>query len=200
LEDALPPGRWLAFYARAVARNARHVLCGVRRARPWLLPLRLPRLTAGAVGGAALTMLSTEAWQLSASQSPARLLSLCALSLVGASLYLLICQHPIRALRRQRLGERRVRAEAITCLGLTLGLTVLASTLLAGCLGLALGLYPAELIGHWTQSVSPATVCAKVATLSAAVGIAIAGLGGSLEPNGQFRFALLVDDTRIDER
>src|SRR5690606_34579719 len=158
-------------YAAAARRNWRTVVSGVRLARPWLMPLRVSRLTLAAPSAIVLLSTSAELWDLAAVHRLDVLSAVALAALASASAYVI---------RRQRLFLGRTdrvttvithaTATGIVTSGMTstltllLGLSLLVSTIV----------FPPEVVGAWITSASGPVglwVHARLAAIVASVGL-----------------------------
>ncbi len=191
-ENASRHGRF-QFYLRGVWLNKREFTQALVRTRPWLFPVRLSRLSAGAVSASALLMLTAEAWQLALTQPWWRLGVLALSSLSGAVVYLLHRQRLLSHLRQRPLTERRVTAELASVAGVSFGIAATFGMLFVMALGIGVGVYPSELVESWGARPLGSASYLKMSCWTANFGMIVGALGASLEAPSSFRFLLIVD-------
>lgn len=190
----------LRFSLRAAYENSDDVWRAVRKAQPWMLPLRLGRLTTAAASTLTILLMTAETWEASMSQPGWRVALLSLISLGGASIYLLNRQHLLidRPRRRSsRLSEQRSVGNVAVSVAVVLGMSTTYVLLFCVTLAAALVFYPDSVIRSWAASVEEPTGFFSHLLLAgsvASLGLIIGALGASFEPQGYFRHVTYVDE------
>lgn len=195
-EDAVPPGG-LVFYVRAIWTNRPAIASAVRLARPWLLPMRLGRLTAAAASALIVLLTTGEVWELGMSQRAGSMAGLSAFALVGTTAYVVIRQRLLRRRGQRRLTEQIVTGNVAITLTVAFGLVTTYVALFAAVLALAGLLYPAAVVESWTAALGQTPVTGhylRLAGLVASLGLGIGALGASFEEQSHFRHMAYVDE------
>lgn len=188
----------VAFYLHAAWLNLDDVASGVRRARPWLFPLRLSRLTTAACSALVILLMTAETWHLGMSQQPRLVLVLAAAVLVAATSYLLHRQRLLISRGSRRLTEQSVVTNLSLTLTVLLGLLVTYAGLFLLTLAAARLLWPPELAAQWASPEGGASVSLGrylvLAAFVASLGIVIGTLGASFEEEHYIRHIAYVDE------
>ena len=187
----------LSFYLQAAWLNLDDVASSVRRARPWLFPLRLSRLTTAACSAVVLLLMTAETWDLGMSQPPLRVLVLALVVLLAATTYLLQRQRLLVLRGARPLTEQRVVTNVSVSLTVLLGLLITFGALFVLSLAASRFLYPPALVAEWAASlggrIGPghyAALAAFIASMSLVIGI----LGASFEDEHYIRHIAYVDE------
>lgn len=186
--------RGTTFYVRAVALNLRPILAALERMRPWLLPLRLGRLTAAAVSAVLILISTAEGWDLAAANGPTTLVPLSLLALLGTSTFLLL-RHRLVIGHAARRTEQGVVSEVSVILGVVVGMLTTYVVLLLGGLSIGALIVPPPLVASWiSQPAAGSAVYLRMATLAGSLGLLIGALGASFEAPHALRHAAYVDE------
>jgi hypothetical protein len=197
LEERRPRRSTFAFYLQATLLNLDDVASGVRRARPWLFPLRLGRLTTAALSALVILLMTAETWDLALNQSPGLVIVLAAVVLVATTGYLVHRQRLLVSRGSRRLTEQSVVTNVSLVLTVLLGLTVTFAGLLGLAMAAARWLYPPDLVAGWAPSVEGRMVLERYVVLAgfvAALGLVIGSLGASFEEENYIRHIAYVDE------
>lgn len=187
----------LRFYARALWETRREFLRALLRARPWLFPLHLSRLTTAALSTLLILLMTAEAWDLALRQSPWLVGGLSLAALVGTSTFVLHRQQLMIRRPAGRLTERRVLANVSTVAVVCLGFVATYLLLFAVTGGFAVVFFDRALIGGWAASTGGAIVPRHYLVMSgfvASLGIVIGALGASFEARSRFRHVAFIDE------
>jgi len=189
-------GRRVVFYLRAVSRNWRPVVHAIRSARPWLLPLRLSRITAAAVATIVILTTTAESWDLAASNDLPTLAALALLALVATVAFVITRQRLVLG-RDELLAEQAV-VTRVSVLGVvTIGLAVTFVLLTCMTLAMVWMLFPRELVDAWVTGPGPAVddlIYLQLALLLSAIGLVVGALGASFEDQEFVRHVAYVDE------
>lgn len=183
------------FVRRAIMVNIRPIADAVRRMRPWLVPFRLPRLTAAAISAGLILVTTAEAWDVAAANGTATL-TLGAVAVLAATSVRLARQDRLVLGRGGRRSEQGVVTQVSVALAVTLGLLTTFVLLFLGALAIGAVLYPGALVRSWVSTApsSLGVVYAHLAALVATLGLLIGALGASFEPPRVLRHAAYVDE------
>lgn len=185
------------FYARALWENRREFLRALLRARPWLFPLHLSRLTTAALSTLLVLVMTAEAWDLALRQPGWRVALLSLAALAGTSAFVLRRQQLLIRRDGRRLTERRVLANVSTVAVVSSGFLATYLLLFTVTGGFAALFFDPALIASWAAS-SEGPVAARhyltMAGFVASLGIVIGALGASFEARSHFRHVAFVDE------
>lgn len=195
VEEARPRSRRVPFYLRSAWINRMAIGGAIRRARPWLFPFRLSKLTTAAISTLFVLINTAEVWEVAAGQSPWFLGGLSLVTLAVTSWYVVHRQRLLVRRGRRRLTEQIV----VTNLSLTAIVVLGMATTYAGIFGLTwlLGatVFPEAVIGNWTtMDRVQLQHYAQLSGFVASLGIVIGALGVSFEAQHYFRHMVYVDE------
>ncbi|MEO1233585.1 MAG: hypothetical protein AAFZ18_32285 [Myxococcota bacterium] len=182
----------LSFYLQALRADPRAVPSMVWWARPWLLPLRLGRMTAAALSVLLVVMLTAEAWELGATRSLGQVVGVVIVTLVG-TVVLVVSRQGLLLRSSTRLTEQIALSNVATIIALALGFVATFAFLFVVAL-LGASLVFGEVGARWA-GVEPLSFGHHLvfAGFSAAVGIVAGALGASFEESEDFRYIARVD-------
>ncbi|RYG44169.1 hypothetical protein EON79_15445 [bacterium] len=186
----------VAFLVRAAGANVREIGQAVRRARPWLFPVWLSRLTTAALSTLLVLVVTAEAWELGMSQTWTSTMVLSTVSLLATSVYILKRQRLLVRRHGRVPTEQRVVANVSMVLTVIAGMSVTYVLLFALTWLLGIALLNPVLIRHWGNLPDDATLSGArllMAGFVAALGIGIGALGAAFEGRSYFRHVLHVD-------
>lgn len=186
----------LSFYLASVAENWREILRSFVRVRPWLMPLKLSRLTTGAFSALFVLMVTAEAWELGMALSLTAVAALSLASLAGTSAYVLVRQRLLAPARAQRLTEQLAVMQFAVALGVLAGLISTYLVLFLASVAATKLLFPPDLVAGWTGLAPEQLDGARFAALSgfvSALGVIIGALGASFESQRYLRYLALID-------
>lgn len=196
-ERSEAPQARLGFVVRALWIGRTDVLSAVVQAAPWQFPFRFSRLSTGAVSAVLVLMMTAEAWDLGMSRAPVTVMLLSVLVLAATSAFVAHRQRLLRPPGATRLTEQRVVMQASIVLVVVLGML----TTYLGLFGLVLlfgeGLFSRQLVSGWATSLDGDVTLrhlARMAGVSAALGLVIGALGASFEAHSYFRHITYVDE------
>ncbi|WP_422371779.1 hypothetical protein [Hoeflea sp.] len=193
-EELLAPDHGsFGFYVRSIWLNRGTLPDAILRMRPWVLPLRLPRLTTAAGSALAVLLMTAESWEVAANLSGPAILVLSLLALAATSTYLLKAQR-LLASRQGPLREQRAVTNAGTVLAVVLGMGVTYLGVFAIAYLLAIGLFGSDLLERWVGEQALPSVRLSISGLVASLSLIIGALGASFEPYGYFRHVTQIDD------
>ena len=205
--DARPTGglagRWraLRFTARAAWADRDDVWRAAMRVQPWMIPVRLSRLTTAAASTLVVLLMTAEAWEAGMSQPLWRVVLLSLASLGVTSVYLIRRQRLLvgssRRRRSTRLSELRSIGNSAIVIAVVLGMLTTYAGLFLAAFVAAWGFYPPGLVHNWAASVGGPLDWPHYARLAgsiASLGLTIGALGASFEPRGYVRHVALVDE------
>ena len=185
------------FYVQAAWQERGDIASAIGQIRPWTFPLRFSRLTAAAVSTLVVLLTTAEAWELGMTQPVWAVALLSAVSLGGASVYLVRRQHLLSRRRTPRLSEQRVVTTVAVAAAVGLGMATTYALLFGLTLGLGLTLFSDALVEGWAASVKGPLGWPRYLSLAgfvAAFGLAIGALGASFEEQGYFRHVAYADE------
>jgi len=196
-ERSAEPIPTFRFYVSTVLANPRAIFGAVRQANPWLLPIRLSRLTAAAFSALVILMITAEVWELGLTRSASAVAVTSLLSWLGTTAY--VIQRQLRGLRRSglRLIEHTVQNRVATTIVIGIGMAVAYSLLFATSMLLGYALFDSELLASWAPSLSDGVTLgarAAFAATVAAIGLVVGALGASFERQDYFRHVAEVDE------
>ncbi|MEQ8308819.1 MAG: hypothetical protein RIA09_19990 [Hoeflea sp.] len=193
-EEMLEPEHGsIRFYLRSIWLNRGTLPDAILRMRPWVLPLRLPRLTTAAGSALAVLLMTAESWEVAANLSAGALIVLSVLALAATSTYLLKAQR-LLASRQGPLREQRAVSNAGTVLAIVFGMGVTYLGVFAIAYLLAVGLFGNGLLERWVGESALPLVRLSISGLVASLSLVIGALGASFEPYGYFRHVTQIDD------
>ncbi|WP_420407909.1 hypothetical protein [Hoeflea sp.] len=193
-EEMLEPEHGsVRFYVRSIWLNRGTLPDAILRMRPWVLPMRLPRLTTAAGSALAVLLMTAESWEVAANLSAAAIMVLSVLSLAATSTYLLKAQH-LLASRQGPLREQRAVSNAGTVIAVVLGMGVTYLGVFIIAYLLATGLFGDRLLERWVGEAGLPSVRLSISGLVASLSLTIGALGASFEPYGYFRHVTQIDD------
>jgi len=193
-EEMLEPEHGsIRFYLRSIWLNRGTLPDAILRMRPWVLPLRLPRLTTAAGSALAVLLMTAESWEVAANLSAGALIVLSVLALAATSTYLLKAQR-LLASRQGPLREQRAVSNAGTVLAIVFGMGVTYLGVFAIAYLLAVGLFGNGLLERWVGESALPSVRLSISGLVASLSLIIGALGASFEPYGYFRHVTQIDD------
>lgn len=193
-EEMLEPEHGsIRFYLRSIWLNRGTLPDAILRMRPWVLPLRLPRLTTAAGSALAVLLMTAESWEVAANLSAGALIVLSVLALAATSTYLLKAQR-LLASRQGPLREQRAVSNAGTVLAIVFGMGVTYLGVFAIAYLLAVGLFGNGLLERWVGDSALPSVRLSISGLVASLSLVIGALGASFEPYGYFRHVTQIDD------
>ena len=190
----------LGFALRAAWGDRDDVLRAVWKAQPWMIPVRLSRLTTAAASTLVVLILTAEAWEAGMSQPLWRVALMSLASLVITSAYLIRRQRLLVGSSRRRsarLSEQRSIGNVAITLAVGLGLLTTYAGLFAATFLAAWVFYPPGLVRNWAASVAEPLDAVHYLRLSgsiASLGLTIGALGASFEPRGYVRHVAYVDE------
>ena len=196
-EGAAGRGGRAVFYARALWENRREFLRALLRARPWLFPLHLSRLTTAALSTLLVLVMTAEAWDLALRQPAPLVAGLSLAALLGTSAFVLSRQQLLIRRRGWRLTERRVLATVTTVGVILFGFATTYLLLFAVTAGFAGLFFDRALVAAWAASTT-APIAARHYLLMggfvASLGVVIGALGASFEARSHFRHVAFIDE------
>jgi len=181
------------FYVRSIWLNRSTLPEAILRMRPWVLPLRLPRLTTAAGSALAVLVMTAESWEVAANLTAYSIILLSVLSLAATSAYLLKAQR-LLASRQGPLREQRAVSNAGTVIALVFGMGATYLGVFAIAYVLAIGLFGNALLEQWVGEQALSSVRLRISGLVASLSLTIGALGASFEPYGYFRHVTQIDD------
>ena len=187
----------LRFYFQAGWQERGDIGRSIRNARPWLLPLRLSRLTTAALSALLILLVTAEAWDLGMSQSPGFIAALSILALAVTTAYILKRQRLLVHRGAGRLGEQIVVTHVAITLSIVIGLALTYAGLFLLVLAVSLVVFPKPLVEGWTASFEGHVTLSHYLVLAgfvASLGIVIGSLGASFEEQQHFRHVAYVDE------
>jgi predicted Zn-dependent protease len=190
---SLRPG---LFYLLGTWVNRQEIFKALIESKPWYFPLRFGRLTAAAVSGLLVLVVTAEVWELAAAQAAAGVAGLSAVAVLATTIYILFRQR-LFVRRKARLNEltvvTNVSALAIVLTGMaTTYIVMVAVALLVGGV-----LFPPELLQRWMSRTAVSiglTDYLQLACFTAALSIFIGALGSSFERHSYFRHVIFIDE------
>lgn len=196
-ERTTQPLSTFRFYVNAIIANPRAIFGAIRQSNPWLLPIRLSRLTGAAFSALVLLMITAEVWELGLSRSWVEVAGASLLSWLGTTGYVLHRQ--LRGLRRAgvKLIEHTVQNRVATTVVIAVGMAVAYLLLFATSMLLGVTLFDARLLESWSPSLrGPIGWGARAAYSGtvAAMGLVIGALGASFERQDYFRHVAEIDE------
>ena len=196
-EQSSEPSSTYKFYLDTIRANPRAILGAVKQSNPWLLPIRLSRLTGAAFSALVILLMTAEVWELGLTRSAAEVTVASGLSWLGTTVYVL--QRQLLGLRRTgvRLIEHTVQNRVATTIVIGIGMAVAYFLLFAVSFVLGLTLFDAELLSSWAPSLHRhVDFGARVAFSGtvAAMGLVVGALGASFERQDHFRHVAEVDE------
>jgi hypothetical protein len=188
---------FVAFYCQAIWHLRGDILDAVWQAQPWQFPVRLNRLTTGAVPTLLILMMTAEAWDLGMRQGLSQMAAFSMFVLVATSAYIL--QRQKLWLRRspRRMTEQIVLTNTAIALVVFFGMATTYLLLMLLTLLLARLLFDEALIAGWAASLGEPIRFAHylaMSQLTASLGILIGSLGASFEGQHYFRHIAYVDE------
>lgn len=185
----------LRFYARSLWLNRSILPSAIFRMRPWVFPLRLPRLTTAAGSALAVLVMTAESWEVAANLTVASITVLSLLALSATSAYLLKVQR-LLAPRQGPLREQRAVSNVGTVFAVAIGMCVTYFGVFAVAYLLAIGLFGDALLEQWVGEPQDAlaSVRLRMSGLAASLSVMIGALGASFEPYGYFRHVTQIDN------
>ncbi|MCB1915115.1 MAG: hypothetical protein KDG52_05300 [Rhodocyclaceae bacterium] len=197
-ERAQPAGRnAVAFYLQAMWLLRGEILSGVWQARPWQFPVRLNRLTTGAVSTLMILIMTAEAWDLGMGQPLARMAAFSLFVLVATSAFILRRQQLLLTRSTKLLSEHIVLTDTAIALVVFFGMATTYLMLFSLTLLLANWLFSDALVASWAASLPHPPAAGNylaLAQLIASLGILIGSLGASFEGRDFFRHVAYVDE------
>lgn len=196
VEEARPPAAKLPFYARSMWVNRGAIAGAIGRARPWLFPLRLTKLTTAAMSTLLILINTAEVWEVAMSLSPAAVLVLSVLTLAATSSYVVGRQRLLRR-RHRRLTEQAVTTNVSLSVIVTLGMLTTYVLIFVLASAVSTLLYPDRVIASWSGLVATSVTGWHHVALSgfvASLGIVIGALGASFEQQHYFQHMVYVDE------
>ncbi|MBT0961566.1 hypothetical protein [Denitromonas iodatirespirans] len=187
----------LGFYLLAIWHLRGDIFSAVIQAEPWQFPIRLNRLTTGAVSTLLILMMTAEAWDLGLGQPLGRMSALSLAILVGTSVFILRRQKLLLRRARGHLSEQIVLTNTAITLVVFLGMASTYLLLLSLSLIAAHLLFSPALVSGWAPSVTGpigAGHYVALGQLIASFGILIGSLGASFEGHHYFRHIAYVDE------
>lgn len=185
------------FYLKASWVNGREIARAVRKAGPWLFPVRLSRLSAAAFSILFVLLVTAEVWELGMSQPGDRVGVLTAVVFSVTTAYIIKRHRLLVRPGARALTEQMVVTNVATTLCVFLGLATTYVLLLVAIVVLAWAVYPAALVASWAPSLSEAISWSHYVSLAAFVaslGILIGALGASFEGYQYFRHVIYIDE------
>lgn len=197
LEETAPRhSHGAGFLLKGAWINRGDIVSSVVRARPWLFPVRLGKLTTAAVSAIFVFLITAEAWELAASQSAASTVGVTAAVIVATTAYVVV-RHGLVRSAGGRATEQRVTTEVSAVLIVLLGLASTYLALLVITLAATTLVFDRALLARWVEHVVPAFGGEHVVVISAfvaAIGLTVGALGASLEDVVYFRYVTFVDE------
>jgi uncharacterized membrane protein len=178
----------VALLHRVATGNLRLVVGMVRANRPWRLVTRLTRALVGALGVAALAVVSSDIWRIASGMAAPRLALLCVATIVVAVATLIAAHELWERAADRRLREQAILFNLVTIVTVAFGILALYIAVFALSLGAAaLMLNPALLTvqlgrpSHVGDYVRLALLASALATIAGTLG------GGARERLGGAR-------------
>ncbi len=196
-EGAAGRGGRVAFYARALRENRREFLRALLRARPWLFPLHLSRLTTAALSTLLVLVITAEAWDLALRQPAPLVAGLSLAALLGTSAFVLSRQQLLIRRHGWRLTERRVLANVTTVAVILFGFATTYLLLFAVTAGFAGLFFDRTLVAAWAASTTTPIGPHHYLLMGgfvASLGVVIGALGASFEARSHFRHVAFIDE------
>lgn len=196
-ERSTAPLSTFRFYVSTILANPRAIAGAVRQAHPWLLPVRLSRLTAAAFSALVLLMITAEVWELGLTRSWPTVVGTSVASWLGTTTYVL--QRQLLGLRRSGLRLIEHTVQSRVAMTVIIGIGMLAAYLLLFVTSFAVGalLFDDRLLSSWAPALSGGVTWGSRAALSgtvAAMGLVVGALGASFERQDHFRHVAEVDE------
>jgi predicted Zn-dependent protease len=187
----------IGFYLKGIWHLKTDIYSAIKQAKPWEFPFRLSRLSTAALSALFVLLITAEAWDLGMSQEPLRMFFLSALTLIGASAFIIKRQRLLLRYSRRRLSEQIVVTTVAISTVVILGMAFTYLILFTTTLVLAGFLFGDELVASWAASLNGRIGWQNYWTLgqlTASFGLIIGALGASFEGQEYFRHIAYVDE------
>jgi len=179
----------VALLHRVATGNLRLVVGMVRANRPWRLVTRLTRALVGALGVAALAIVTSDIWRIASGMAAPRLALLCVATIVVAVATLIAAHELWERAADRRLREQAILFNLVTIVTVAFGILALYIAVFALSLAAAaLMLNPALLTAQLGRP-SHVGDYVRLALLASALATIAGALGGALESDSAVREA-----------
>lgn len=186
----------LSFYVHSARRNRREILQAIKKAEPWLFPMRLSRLAFAAVSALMILLMTAESWELGMSLSPQTVSFLSVICLFVTTGYVTVQQRLLVHHLPNRIREQRVIALVSMPMVVLLGIVTTFFYLFVASLVVELTLFRQSVVESWAASVEQIGFpqYLSLSAYIASVALVVGALGASLEDHRYFRHVALVDE------
>ena len=193
LEEQHGRWNWLSFHWHTLRADPRGIASDIWGYAPWLLPLRMGKLTAAAAVSLVFLLLGAEAWEVGISFG-ALALAVGALSVVvAATTFLYWGQNISQIARHIGWHEQLTRTRIVLFTTLLVGMAALWVVLFVVALGAALAV-PRAVPSSWVGEDLGITALARYAAFLAILGVVAGALGGNLEDEDTLKAQLYFDE------
>jgi hypothetical protein len=196
-EESFERSRALSFYLYALWLNRRELFGAVREARPWEFPLRLSRLSAGALASILILLLTAETWHLGIHQPFSTLIPLMFATVLFTTLYVAHRQRLLLGWHNRIRSEQSAVTSAAALLIVLCGMLVSFCGLFAVVLLVVTTVFQPEVVQSWVETPSKEIAFSQYVALAAfvsCIAILIGALGATFEEHFYFRHITLVDE------
>ena len=193
LEEQHGQWNWVSFHLHTVLAAPRSIMRDIWGAAPWLLPLRMGRLTAAAAVSIVFLLLGAEAWEVGINFTPLHLIIGACGIVVGATSFMYWGQNLSQISRHSGWNEQltRTRVVLFTTLLVGMGALWLVIFVVALCAAAAL---PRAVPTGWVGEPLGVGAFARYAAFLAIIGVAAGALGGNLEDTDTLKAHLYFDE------
>lgn len=193
-EAASRPRRRFAFYLRALRADPRAVPEMVLWARPWLLPVRLGRMSAAALSVLFVLMMTAEAWELGVSRTLGQVLGL-AVGVLVATTALVVRRQSLWVRSAGRETEQTALSNLATVFIVGLGLASTLCLLVLIALVAGLLVFDGPVVEGWSVETDGLELGERLvfSAFASAIAIVAGALGASFEEAEDFHHIARVD-------
>lgn len=184
-----PDENQTSFAVRVIGGNARLLLGMVKANRPWRLALALSKSLTVALAAAALTLVTTDLWLLSAEYTPLQMILVAVVAVAAVTVALIVGAHLWERPRRAAEREQVTLFNAATTITVVLGVVVLHVAMFLLSLGGALLLVDPDVFYEVTGDPAVFLEYVKLAWLVAGLATIGGALGAGLEDDDAVRDA-----------
>lgn len=188
--------RWgrLAFYWQTFWADPKGIFIHIWRQKPWVLPLRMGRLTAAAAVSILLLLLGAETWEAGVNFPLFTLISTALLSIFIGAFYLFLGQNLHEISRGIPLKEQLARTHIVLFATVLVGMLMLWGVLFLVSY-VSAALMPRAVTTGWTGlSTLGVGALARYAAFMATVGVLAGAVGGNLEDEDELKADLFYDE------
>lgn len=193
LEERQGQWNWVSFHLHTIGAAPRSIVRDMWGYAPWLLPLRMGRLTAAAAVSLVFLLLGAEAWEVGTTFPPLRLLVGAVASVVAATSFLYWGQNLSQIARHSGWNEQLTRTRIVLFTTLLVGMSALWLVLFVVALGAA-SVLPRAVPTGWVGTPLGLAALARYAAFLAIIGVAAGALGGNLEDVDTLKAQLYFDE------